>query len=53
MHLQYYIQKKSARGPKNTKDVACEGLENNTIVAVFEDETEFYNPHFSDVEMGK
>lgn len=40
MNLQYFIQKKS-NSKHNTKDVPCEGVENNTIVAVYDDERDY------------
>jgi len=46
MHLQYYIQKMSPSSNKHTKDISCEGVENNTIVAVYEHEYELCHPVF-------
>lgn len=49
MHLQYFIQKKSS-SKHNTKDVPCEGIHNNIIIAVYHDERDLCHSHFQNVE---
>lgn len=42
------MQKRARKS--NCKDVPCEGVEMNMIVAVYQDEAEMCTPHFHDLE---
>jgi len=51
MHLQYYIATKT-KSKANTRDIPCEGIQNGTIMGVFDKEEEFCAPFFSEIQEG-